>query len=138
MNDFKIITGFTPEEYIPIDETELERAIYVHLSGSKSAFKNGSISGDKIHSVQPDFHRAMGWNRGYKLGPDDYAELAEKGVDKAHYKEIERARERVQYLVEHKQTDLIGKGVIIPELEKTPQFSNETKRLAAGMRINHD
>jgi hypothetical protein len=38
MRYYKILHGFEPEDYIPIDETELEKAIFAHLRGIKAAF----------------------------------------------------------------------------------------------------
>jgi hypothetical protein len=115
---FKAIHGFDAEDYVPIEADELEKAIYAHMTGSKAVFANGSISGNIITVVQPDYHRAMGWNQGYKLGADDFAELRQYGVDTSHQKFMAKTQEKVGYLVSKGRQNEIGKNVPIPELDK--------------------
>lgn len=117
MNKFKVVFGYDAEDYITIDETELERATYAHMTGKNVAFSNGSVSGSRIVAIQPDFHSTMGWNRGYQLGVDDFTELREKGVDIKLNNMLASKKERVQYLIETGQPELIGKNVSIPEME---------------------
>jgi hypothetical protein len=97
MKYFKIVWGFDSEDIIPIDETELEKAFYCFITKKDGVFAHGAVKGDKIIAIQPDFHRAMGWNRGHKLGPDDYAELSSKGVDRSHMALLEDTKAKVQH-----------------------------------------
>lgn len=134
---YKVVFGFDAEDYVPISAEELEKAIWAHMRGKNVAFEQGSISGERIVAVQPDYHSAMGWNRGYTLGADDYAELTQYGVDKKHSKFLANAKDRIQYLVETKQEHLIGKNVPIPELDNTqrPSLLDEgVKKIAASMK----
>lgn len=71
----------TFSEIIPIDETELPRALYAQISGKVVILKNGSISGNSIFSITPNYHKAMGWNSEYKLTPDDYSEINRRCKD---------------------------------------------------------
>jgi len=134
---FKAIYGFDAEDYIPVEEDELEKAIYAHMTGSKTILKGGSMSGDKIHHVVEDAHRTMGWNRGYKLGSDDYAELREKGIDTKLQKTIGKTKERIAFLVANKRQSEIGKNVPIPELDtKHPDdIDDGVKMLANKFRV---
>lgn len=134
---YKVVFGFDAEDYVPISAEELEKAIWAHMRGKNVAFEQGSVSGERIVAVQPDYHSAMGWNRGYTLGADDYAELTQYGVDKKHSKFLAHAKDRIQYLVETKQEHLIGKNMPIPELEhaKESEISDGVKKLAASMRV---
>lgn len=132
MKYFKIVWGYDPEDYTQIDETEVEKAYYAHLKKKDAIYSGGSVSGDKIIAVAEDYHRAMGWNRGYKLGADDYAELAQKGLDKVYQKFLADKKNKVHYLMESKQEHLIGKNVEIPELNnpKVKEISEATKKLS--------
>jgi hypothetical protein len=59
---FKVMRGFNQDDYIPITESELKKAIYAHITGTNVAFEMGSITGPHISAVVPDFHRTLGWN----------------------------------------------------------------------------
>jgi len=84
---YKIVYGFEPENYIPIEGDELEKAIYAHMSLARAAFRQGSADFSRGGiMIQPDINAAMGWTRGYKLGADDYAEVEQKGIDRLHQK----------------------------------------------------
>lgn len=113
---YKIIRGYSAEDYIEIDETELEKAYYCFLTKKDSIFSGGAIRGSEILAVQPDYHRAMGWNRGYKLGPDDYAELSEKKIDRQHMTFLSDVKDKVNYLISSKQENLIGINAEIKQL----------------------
>jgi len=68
-------------ENISIDETELARALYAQVTGKVAILKNGSVSGNQIFSITPDYHKAMGYNEEYKLTPEDHKEIAIKCKD---------------------------------------------------------
>lgn len=125
--------GFGQEDFIPIDESELEKAIYCHMARKDGAFSMGSINGSHISAVMPDWHGSMGWNYAYKLGADDWDDIRSKGVDKKIQLLIEEAKSKVQYLIETKQENLIGTGFQMPKIESG--FSDEIKRLAESKRM---
>lgn len=105
---YKIIHGFSPEDYIEIGEKELQKAYYCFLMKKDSLFSGGSVKGNMIQEIKPDFHRIMGWNRGYKLEALDYEELAHKGIDRKCRQTMLEEKDTVQYLIETKQEKLIG------------------------------
>ncbi len=115
---FKINTGYGAERHISIDETELEKAYGLFILGGRAIFKGGAVDSKVMQDIVPDYHAEMGWTREYKLGPDDYAELAEKGIDRKAQRLQNKAQERVQYLITQDKQDLIGKNVPLPELER--------------------
>jgi hypothetical protein len=118
MVKFKIEYGFEAENYLSIDADELEKAIYAHMTGARASFREGSIDfSRKGIVIKPDYHVAMGWTQGYKLGVDDYAELSDRGVDREHKIFQAKTKERVEYLVSNGKQELIGKNIEIPELE---------------------
>lgn len=116
MKNYKLIRGYDAEDYIEIAEPELEKAYYCFLEKKDAVFSGGAIRGSQILAIQPDYHKSMGWNRGYKLGAADYAELSEKGTDRAHMHLLADVKGRVQHLITTNQTELIGKNVDIKKL----------------------
>lgn len=115
---YKIIRGYSAEDYIEITRDELEKASYCFLMKKDAIYSGGAVKGSEILAIQPDYHRTMGWNRGYKLQAEDYSELKEKGLDRKMQLELEKAGDKVKYLIETRQENLIGQNVTIPELEK--------------------
>lgn len=91
MKYYKIVWGYDDEDMLPIDETELEKAMYCFITKKDGVFNSGPIKGDKIITIQPDYHRAMGWSRGYRLGPDDYREIGTK-LQNEHTNFLEEAK----------------------------------------------
>ena len=134
---FKIIWGYEAEDYTEIDETEVEKAEYAHLTKKDAIYSGGSVSGSRIIAVAEDYHRAMGWNRGYKLGALDYEELKEKGIDREYRKFLAEKKDKVHYLIETKQEHLIGKNIAIPELEKPQhnEISEAAKQLSGKLKV---
>lgn len=111
---FKVFRGFNESDFIPIDQSELEKAIYAQISGKVAILKNGTIAGNQIGSIVPDYHRAKGWNYGYKLQAEDWKEINRDC--KSYTGIIEIAKNRVEYFIKSGKQDLIGKDVDIKQL----------------------
>lgn len=107
---YKLITGFNPEDYIEINEDELEKAYYCFLEKKDAIFSGGAVRGARIQEIKPDYHRAMGWTRGYKLSAEDYAELSAKNIDRTMTYRLAEVKDVVQELLRTGKTNLIGKG----------------------------
>lgn len=60
-------------QYIPIDETELEKALYAFQTGKPVIFNMGAAS--RIQSIVPDFNKSLGWNSDYKPKAEDVGEV---------------------------------------------------------------
>ena len=136
MKHFKIIRGYNAEDYIEIDETELEKAYASFLFKKDGVYSGGAVRGSEIIAIQPDYHKTMGWNRGYKLGADDYAELSSKGLDSKMKLMLSETKNKVEYLFHSGQENLIGKNVSIPELDspKNSVFREITEKIAKGFQ----
>ena len=117
MRYFKIKVGYDKDEFVSIDETELELALHVFLTEGKAIFKNGVVRGKDIIGITEDWHKAMGINPEWKLGTDDWNEIEKRGLKTAYKGMISGAKDRVHHLIKTKQEHLIGKNVEIPELE---------------------
>ena len=125
---YKIVYGYEPDNYIPIDADELEKAIYAHMTLARAAFRSGSADFSRGGIfIQPDFTAAMGWTRGYKLGVEDFAEIERHGMDTKHRMFEQKTKDRIEYLVKEKQEHLIGKNVEIPQLERPTVERREGK-----------
>jgi hypothetical protein len=115
MKHFKVMIGY--DDFIAIDETELEKAIYAQIVGNiVVTFKNGSMIGNRISAVLPDWHKAMGWNYAHKLDAYDFDELNHKGVSKEYAGLVGEAKDRVNYFMASGQMNLIGTGAEIKKL----------------------
>jgi len=90
MKYFKVKFGFGADDFLSVDENELPMALRAHISGKKGMFKEGSISGDKIIAITPDFNRALGYNRDYVLKGEDYNELGKSRDDHELFLEEKR------------------------------------------------
>jgi hypothetical protein len=81
MQYYKVQKGYGVDDYISIDETELRKAIIAQVKGQVAIFKEGTVSGNSIMSIIPDWNRTMGYNRDYKLTGEDYQHIGEKRID---------------------------------------------------------
>lgn len=117
MKYYKMVYGFGPMDYISIDEMELEKALYVHLTGKTALFKEGSISGKNITMVVPDYNKMAGWNAGYKPNQDDLADIRKMDLVMKPKDFLGETHAKVQRLMETGKVGLIGKNVDIKEIE---------------------
>lgn len=131
---YKII-GFN--NTINISKEELEKALYIHLTGKTGVFNEGSISGTSISSIIPDTNKIMGWNEGYKLQAEDHAEIARSKECSEAKKFIAETKDKVSYLMESNQIDLIGKNAVIelPKKEMPKELNEGVKILANIFKV---
>lgn len=131
MIHFKVYQDYT--KFVPIDETEYEKAIYAFLKGKPAIFEMGAVS--RIESIIPDLNKINGWYSDYKPNADDSAEIERaKNIARPF---MAKVKERVQYLITTKQENLIGKNVEIPELEnsKQHQLTGDVENLANKFKV---
>lgn len=80
---FKVKIGFGQDDFISIDQSELPNAIKAQITGKVGVFTEGTIAGNNIISITPDWNKLMGWKRGYKLTDEDYTEIGDKKIKEA-------------------------------------------------------
>lgn len=97
MKFYKIVWGYDAEDMVQIDETELAKAMQCFITKKDGIFKNGPMKGDRIITIQPDYHRVMGWNPGYKLTAEDYGEIGPQ-VRREHENFLEEAKYQVNQI----------------------------------------
>ena len=128
---FKVWKDYT--NYVPVDETEFEKAMYAFEKGGGAMFDLGAIG--TIKDITPDFNKDLGWYSDYKPTPDDNADI--DALRPKYQKYIHAIKEKIQYLKSTNQTDLIGKNVDIPELDKPKDdpLSGEIKSLSDKFKV---
>lgn len=109
MRYFKLQTGFNPEDFISITENELEKAIYAQITGAVAIFNNGTVRGNNILSLKEDIYKAMDWNYGYKILPEEWTEINNSLKRQGYVGLISQAKNNVQRLLNENGTDEIGK-----------------------------
>jgi len=95
MKYFKIKTGYGKDEFISIDSSELPMAIRAQITGKVGVFNEGTITGNHIISITPDYNRLMGYNRDYQLLSEDYDHIGKKNVEE-HRNFFEQTKTAIQ------------------------------------------
>lgn len=80
---YKVKIGYEKDDFISIDDTELAKAVRAQVQGGVVLFKEGSVSGNSIISIVPDWNRVMGFKRDYKLQGEDYDRIGEEVINEA-------------------------------------------------------
>jgi len=126
MKYFKIKTGYRSDEFISITEDELETAITAQITGKVGIFREGTIAGNYIMSITPDYHKILGFNSDYHLTGEDMKLIAKL---KDEYLNIFN---QVKIKVENQLT---GSNKKIKEPEPEPEGSYYWKRKSDGIII---
>lgn len=107
MKYFKIVWGYDEEDMLPIDETELSKAMQCFITKKDGLFNSGPIKGDRIITIQPDYHRAMGWNRSHRLGPEDYSEIGNT-IQREYQNLLEEAKHQANLQINGPEQQRLG------------------------------
>jgi len=77
---FKIKIGFGENDFISITEDELPMALRAQINGKVAILGGGSVAGNNIISITPDWNRLLGFNPTYKMQAEDYKRIGDKKV----------------------------------------------------------
>lgn len=72
---YRVKYGFGDDEFYSIPGEDLKNALIAQGSGGIFACEEGTIAGNNIISIMPDYNRVLGLNRDYKLTGEDYGLL---------------------------------------------------------------
>lgn len=117
MKYFKVKIGYGADDFISVDETELRKAINAQVTGKVGIFNEGTVAGNSIISITPDFNREMGYHRDYKLTGEDYGHIGNKNIDDS------------RKLLESVRNEVLGIAT------KPPYILEESKKLADKLKI---
>lgn len=78
---FKVKIGYDRDDFISISEEELETAIRAQVTGRVGIFKEGTVGGNHIIAITPDFQKLLGVARDYKLTGEDYSRIGTRKTD---------------------------------------------------------
>jgi len=92
MKYFKVIFGIGIDDFISIDEEELRLAMVAQINGKIAVLKEGTVAGNNIRMILPDYNREMGYNRDYKLTGEDYAHIGNRSES---LRIIEKTRDEI-------------------------------------------
>lgn len=104
---YKIKYGYGKDDFHVADETELAFAIKAQGTGTVFACAEGTVAGNSIMAIAPYYNAALGYNRTYEMGNDDYAELP-AAVKRDHTHFLENVQHDVRTLIAHGKANLIG------------------------------
>lgn len=103
---FKVVFGFNPNDYVSIDEDELVKAQVMFMEGKgRALFGDTAIRGQDILRIVPDWHAHFGWNKGYKMLPEDDEYV--QPLEKPYKLMIENTKDIAKFIVENKRYDLL-------------------------------
>lgn len=103
MNYYRVVTGFKSMDFISIDQTEVEKALKAQVTGAVVLLKGGSIAGNNIQRIVPDYQRVMGYNKDYQLSSEDF-EYIPKQVVVEHENFYANMSQRTEALLQGKAT----------------------------------
>lgn len=100
MKYYRVVHGYGKQDFYSIPETDVAKALRAQVNGTVFLCDEGSVSGNEIKSIKPDYNRAMGFNRDYVLNGEDYEQLGTKTI-----------REHQNFLAETKREALAAGNV---------------------------
>lgn len=138
MKYYKIVTGFGNEDFIPITEDELPKALALFIEGKgRGVFLDGAIRAQDITKVVPDWHKAKGWNRGWKLGPEDYAEV--RPMEREYQETYQLAKSVAELALRTSRHEILSQPLNVSagliDAPKATQISDQVKEIAGKMKI---
>lgn len=80
MKYYRVVYGFGKDDFYSIPETEVAKALRAQVNGTVFICDEGSIAGNNIQAIRPDYNRLMGYKRDYQLKGEDYDAIGTEAV----------------------------------------------------------
>lgn len=109
MRYFRVKTGYGKDDFISIPEDDLPTAARAQVTGRVAIFDEGTVSGNHIMAIVPDYQREMGWGRDYQMTGEDYEFIGSKAV-REHRDVLEQTKLTIQNQLGTKTDKLLGSG----------------------------
>ena len=124
MKYYKIQFGFNEADYLPITSNELPKALALFMEKTgRAIFESGTVRGQDIMRIVEDWHRARGWNQGYKMLPEDFADIEPLRIP---YRETyNKAKMIAEYAIKEDRRELL----LIPPLNALSEIPQVPKEI---------
>lgn len=100
MKYYRVVYGYGKDDFYSVPETDVAKALRAQVNGTVFICDEGSIAGNSIQAIRPDYNRLMGYKRDYSLSGEDYDAIGAQAV-----------KEHRKFLVDTKLTAL-GAGSV--------------------------
>lgn len=107
MRYFRVKYGYGKNDFHSVNEDELYKGVAAQLTGRIATFSTGTIAGNSIIAITPDYNRVLGLNADWEMTGEDFRELP-KGTRDEHEFILGAEMHYAKALIERKREDLIG------------------------------
>jgi len=105
---WRIIYGYSSDDYIQIGEEHLEKAKYAMISGKVFSGNGKMIKGSEIKRIEPDYRYYTGWNDSYNWGnAEDLKQIERDAPHKELVERYELADNRVKFAIQNNKVGLL-------------------------------
>ena len=123
---YKVKTGYHIDDYISVEEDEVAMCMKAQVTGKIATTRAGSVAGNIILSITPDYNRMLGLSRDYRMSYEDYSNLG-------------NARKETEFLLEYSRECVKCELNGLPPPKKPNILGNlpeERRKLAEGMKAS--
>lgn len=111
--EFIVKYGFDDKDKVIIDETELEKALYIHKYNDVAVLAGKQITGRNIIVIEP--YRVITISKVTVDGEEKEIERCEYERLNKGFDLLRKTREKIDMMIRSGKTNLIGKNVALPE-----------------------
>lgn len=125
---YRVKTGYGKNDFISIDETELVKAVNAQVTGKIALLKEGTVAGNNIMQIIPDYNRVAGYYPDYVMTGDDFSMLP-SGTKGEHMLALENAVGDVQARID-------GHVYVPIQAAQVKDLSGGAKQIGELLKIN--